>query len=659
MRRSIFFKIALLIIPIVLAFEVIELYNLYRTYYDTTLESCTKTTENAAEIASEYFEFFDPNEPHDTSRFSELFSHLCMEQEISYAYAVEVDVENDSERYLVIGYGETASDKVKEQRHPGDVVEGTLSDAQIRLGSGEVDQLTVHEVTELDDTLTSYVVVKQYSNIATGEYTSFEKPVIIGAELSYATFIKRFMDRFYATAVSALAFTLFQMIAIFLILYFRLRGPVRRISSNMKHFVSNREKGFEKLEVKDNDEFADMARSFNIMADEIDSYIGDIDRLTKEKHTQEAELDIARTIQNGLLKAGCFKKDSLVINACMHAARNVGGDFYDYQVLEDGRVYLCIADVSGKGIPAALFMVCAITLLRQYALLGYSPERMLKEYNNTLAGQNPNGLFITTFIAIYDPKAGTLTYSNAGHNHPYIVSDRLIELDGAAGIAAGIFDGQEYEQETVALKTGDTLFLYTDGVNEAENSSGEQFGTETLEEELKKYLSSDSVNIEEEVLKAVKAFSGDADQSDDITILTLRLAPTPTRREITVPAQAENLLKVNEIINDTQGISDDMRFQLLLMTEEIFVNICSYAYGEGTGDLTFAIDVSGDSVSLTFSDSGTPFDPTSGVIDIDDYDHENTIGGLGRYLAFEIADDYAYKYEDGRNILCITKNFEG
>ena len=152
----------------------------------------------------------------------------------------------------------------------------------------------------------------------------------------------------------------------------------------MENFVNDRGKDVEKLQVKGNDELAEMSRSFNLMTEEIDKYIEDIDALNKEKHTQAAELEIARNIQTGLLKPSDYENGSVCISAMMRAAKNVGGDLYDYQVLENGKVFIAAADVSGKGISAALFMSRAITLLHQYALLGYSPAKMLGEYNNTL-----------------------------------------------------------------------------------------------------------------------------------------------------------------------------------------------------------------------------------------------------------------------------------
>lgn len=655
MRKSVFFKLALLILPIVLAYEVAQLYLEYLSIYNATLDSVTKITQSTAQTAASEFMFFDPDNPDDAELFSTQFGDLCERLSVTYLYAEEIDLDAQSEKYLAIGFGDDASDIVKEKRHPGVTVEGFLNEAQLKVSSGEEESMVSHQKTMLDDTLICFRRIDTFLDASSGKIIKHEKPVLIGAEVSFSSLMKRLLRQFNGTAAYDLMFTFLLTVLIFAIFYFKVNGPIKKISKRMENFVNDRGKDVEKLQVKGNDELAEMSRSFNLMTEEIDKYIEDIDALNKEKHTQAAELEIARNIQTGLLKPSDYENGSVCISAMMRAAKNVGGDLYDYQVLENGKVFIAAADVSGKGISAALFMSRAITLLHQYALLGYSPAKMLGEYNNTLAESNPNGLFITTFVAVFDPKTGELTYSNAGHNRPYVISDSLITLDGAAGMAAGIFAGFEYEQETVALKQNDVVFLYTDGVNEAESTSGEQFGTEALENRLEEHIGLQSDNVSGDIFKTIEEFSDGAVQSDDITILTLKVKQLPSYREITVRNHPENLTELNDMINGELRISDEIKAQLLLIAEELFVNICSYAYGGKEGDITVAFETDAENVTLTFTDSGKPFDPTANVVDINDYDHENSIGGLGCFLAFELSDVYSYSYLDGKNILKITK----
>ncbi|MEE0957295.1 MAG: SpoIIE family protein phosphatase [Ruminococcus sp.] len=524
MRKSIFFKLALIIIPIVLVLELVEVYVVYHSVYTDSYETCTKATERAAEVASEMFRYYNPDSNKNDPTywdFSDDFSDICEMIGVTYIFAVEPDVETRSEKYLAIGFGENASEDAKKTRYPGVVVKGTLTDDEIEAVNGGDYGKVIREKNQFDETLIYYMPVKKLYDYDKGTLKEPDKKIIIGAEMSLSKVNEVFRERFIWTALDNLIHVFIIISAIFLILHFRINGPIKKISGRMKSFVSDREKGFVKLEVKGKDELAEMSRSFNTMAEEIDNYITDIDRLNKEKHTQEAELDIARSIQTGLLKPNLYENDKIRINACMHAAKNVGGDLYEYHVLDDGRVFIAVADVSGKGISAALFMSCAITLLRQLAAADLSPAKILSVYNNTLRAQNPKRLFITTFAAVFDPKTGSLTYSNAGHNRPYIVSDSLIKLEGAAGVAAGVFGGCEFKEETVIMKPGDVLFVYTDGVNEAEDPKRDMFGTEALEDELSRHIGTDKRSIADDMLRAVSEFSGEADQSDDITVLTM------------------------------------------------------------------------------------------------------------------------------------------
>ena len=288
----------------------------------------------------------------------------------------------------------------------------------------------------------------------------------------------------------------------------------------MKGFVSDRDAGFEKLPVKGKDELAEMSDSFNTMADELEQYIDDVAELNRQK----AELNIAQTIQLGLLEPDYFENDKVKINASMTTARVVGGDLYDYRILDNGSVFVAIGDVSGKGITAALFMARAITLLNNYAKLGYSPAKMLFEFNNNLAAHNPNMMFITAFVAVYDPKAGELIYSNAGHNYPYIISDKLTALNTENGIMAGSFEDVEFPEYTVKMKPGDCLFMYTDGVTEAANKSSELFGETQLEEVLHKNKDC-ADNLLNAVTAEINGFAQGSEQSDDMTMLTLQIKP--------------------------------------------------------------------------------------------------------------------------------------
>ena len=235
------------------------------------------------------------------------------------------------------------------------------------------------------------------------------------------------------------------------------------------------------------------------------------------------ELDVASDMQQSILPTTFPKGSDYQIFGNMEAARNVGGDFFDVIRLDDDHIGLSIADVSGKGVPAALFMMSSRTLMKGAAIGSTSPSEVLREVNDMLSQDNDAGMFVTILYAEYDPTSGKLTYANGGHNSPLLVhadgSSELLPLTG--GIALGLVPGLEYEQHTISLAPGDTVLLYTDGVTEAMNADEEEFGNDRLHGIFASAPPNNSEEANNAVFHAVHAFAGDAAQSDDITCLTL------------------------------------------------------------------------------------------------------------------------------------------
>ena len=235
------------------------------------------------------------------------------------------------------------------------------------------------------------------------------------------------------------------------------------------------------------------------------------------------ELEVASNMQQSILPTQFPKGPTFQVFGNMKPARSVGGDFYDIMRLDNGRIGLAIADVSDKGVPAALFMMSTRTLLKGAAIGTLNPGDVLREVNDLLNEDNEASMFVTVLYAVYDPSNGKLTYANGGHNSPLVVhadghADLLPLTDG---VALGLVPDMEYQEATVTLSPGDTVVLYTDGVSEAMNGDDEEFGNERL---LKIFGSSNPTNSEEAnqaIFNAVDAFVGDAPQSDDITCLTL------------------------------------------------------------------------------------------------------------------------------------------
>ena len=236
------------------------------------------------------------------------------------------------------------------------------------------------------------------------------------------------------------------------------------------------------------------------------------------------ELDVARKIQQSILPAEFPTGAGYRVAASMEPARNVGGDFFDILRLEDGRIGLAVADVSDKGVPAALFMMSSRTLLKGAAIGKSEPADVLGEVNKLLSAENEAAMFVTLLYAVYDPRDGRLSYAAGGHQPPL-----LVHADGASaplpltgGIALGLMPGLRYEQAEVMLAPGDTVVLYTDGVTEAMNGVGEEFGVERLRGVFASTPLEDPHDVNAAILAAVAAFAAGAPQSDDITCMVFR-----------------------------------------------------------------------------------------------------------------------------------------
>ena len=241
------------------------------------------------------------------------------------------------------------------------------------------------------------------------------------------------------------------------------------------------------------------------------------------------ELDVASGIQQSILPTVFPSRNDYQIYASMEPARNVGGDFFDVVRLEGNGVGLAIADVSDKGVPAALFMMSSRTWMKGAAISSPEPGTVLGEVNALLHEDNETQMFVTVLYAVYDPETGEFTYASGGHDAPLLVhpdgSSELLPLTG--GIALGIVSDLAYGQNSVVLDHGDTLVLYTDGVTEAMNGEGEQFGIERLRKVFSNRAPKDANEAAHKIFEAVNTFADGAAQSDDITCLTLRRSETP------------------------------------------------------------------------------------------------------------------------------------
>ncbi len=277
--------------------------------------------------------------------------------------------------------------------------------------------------------------------------------------------------------------------------------------------------------------FTDLEITINKTIEQISHF-----KQAQEEHDQlvaiKHDLDIAREIQTSILPQSfpAFPdRTDIDLHAAMYAAKSVGGDFYDFFMIGENKLGLVIADVSGKGIPAALFMAVSRTVLKANALSGLDANECLNRTNYNLSIENINSMFVTVFYGILDLETGEFSYANAGHNPPYIGREngRIERLPSHGEIVLAIMDGIKYKVYSEKLNAGDVLYLYTDGVTEAMNNRFELFGDERLEEVLNRTVDAPAKKIIDEVVDEVKNFADGAEQSDDITALAIRYLGNP------------------------------------------------------------------------------------------------------------------------------------
>lgn len=284
-----------------------------------------------------------------------------------------------------------------------------------------------------------------------------------------------------------------------------------------------------KININSKDEIGDLANSFNKMTKDLVIYMRNFKKTVKEKEKINSELKIAKKIQKSLLPDNFSKfkdKYNFDIFASMSPAKMVGGDFYDFFLVDEDHIAIVIGDVSDKGIAAALFMVVVKTLIKNQAMNGFSPNKIFNLVNNQLIDSNDAGMFVTVFMGILNIKTGDFVYSNAGHNKPLIYKsgDGLKWLDTDSGFVLAGISNMEYKLEKIKLNKGDMIYLYTDGVTEALDLNNNLFTNSGLTNALKKMSleSLDSKAIILELKKDLKDFSNGAEQSDDITMLLLK-----------------------------------------------------------------------------------------------------------------------------------------
>ena len=530
----------------------------------------------------------------------------------------------------------------------GRIVSETEEHAALSLASAGID-LANHKPLELirttihgEDVYFTYDIAERYVIVA----------VLPAAEALAARDAMTYINSFMEVIIFA---TLFALI------YFVIKNLVvrniRSINKNLKKIIGGDLSVV--VDVRSSSEFSSLSDDINSTVTTLKHYIDEAAaRFNKE-------LEFAKNIQFSALpsKFPAFPDvKEIDLYATMDTAKEVGGDFYDFYTLPGGRIAFLIADVSGKGIPAAMFMMRAKTLIKNLAEEGLPVNEIFNRANDQLCEGNDAGMFVTAWLGVLDTRTGFVAYANAGHNPPlvYRKGSGFEYLRGRAGLVLAGLPEMRYAAQEFTLAPGDRIFLYTDGVTEATSTAKELYG----EARLQKFLSENSALSAKEMLEAVKRdtdeFVGEAEQFDDMTMLMLDYyGAASSMAEKTFPARVDAIGTVLAFIEGELEKADcppKTMTQIDVAVEELFVNIANYAYGEESGDATIAIGVQDGVATIRLTDSGIPFDPLKKEDpDVTLSAEKREIGGLGIYMVKKTMDSVAYAYESGKNILTITK----
>lgn len=435
------------------------------------------------------------------------------------------------------------------------------------------------------------------------------------------------------------------------------------------------------------DEFGQLAQAFEQMAQTVDQREAWLDEQVQQRTAQlqeknqmlaqahlrvQKELDVARAFQLAILpKTFPDFDDKLSLDAAMQPAKEMGGDFYDVFSLDEKRVGLVMADVSGKGVPAAFFMAICRTEIQNVALKGGAPHQVLEEVNERLIKQNPLELFVTVFYARLDLETGVLEYANAGHNPPLLLHHQQTSwLNQSKGMVLGMMPGLSFTQAELTLQAEDRIVFYTDGITEAFNENNQPYDEAGLLAQVEQLKLASATQMTETILASVRDHVGAAQQSDDITLLNLVYkAYQPTFEQDWLlqqryPAQLSALAQATQTLEafcQQQGCDAQQTFQLTLALDELFTNSVSYGFQDNAdqGWVELALNRQGDELSIRLTDNGVPFDATAAL----DQDKilqqkqadiaQRAIGGLGLYFVDQTVDHWHYRYVESHNQLLL------
>ena len=423
-------------------------------------------------------------------------------------------------------------------------------------------------------------------------------------------------------------------------------------------------------ELHRNDEIGQLSNSFRDMQQSLVKQMEELKQVNEQKGRIEGELKIASDIQMAMLPK-IFPpypdRDDIDVYGKLTPAKEVGGDLFDFYI-RDEKLFFCIGDVSGKGVPAALVMAVTKAQFRTISAHQASPDKIISNINDAMALDNDSNMFVTLFIGVLDILSGRLHYCNAGHDAPLLIGNTgagLLPVD--SNLPVGVMPGWKYTKQETLVDPDTTIFLYTDGLTEAENIDHKLFDLSRIRDVAHKLQQEHNFSptiIINQMTEAVRTFVGEADQSDDLTMLAIQYTKHQEdityQRSLTLINDIKRVPRLNTFIDEVceaNGFDMATTMQINLAIEEAVVNVMNYAYPAGTkGDITIEAKANKTEMFIIISDMGTPFDPTAKAeVDITLSAEDRSIGGLGIHLIRQIMDNINYERVDGHNILTLMK----
>lgn len=476
-------------------------------------------------------------------------------------------------------------------------------------------------------------------------------------------------DRLRHTIMAIITIGLLLMLYFFIRIITRELKPLRRLAKEAETIASGQFDA-ELPDFQRVDEIGQLSHSFGNMQQSLVKYIEELKSTTTQKASIERDLKVASDIQMGMLPEkfpSRDDRDDVQLYASLTPAKQVGGDLFDFY-FRDEKLFFCIGDVSGKGIPASLFMALTRSAFRTVSAHESMPGRIVTTMNKTIADMNKQFMFVTLFVGVLDLPTGRLHYCNAGHDAPLLVGAGVGRLPCIPNVPVGFFPAWNYVPQEAQIFTGTTIFLFTDGLTEAMDADQNQFQMERVNDVASQALSNQQQEPRQLIARmteAVHKFVGDAEQSDDLTMMAIQYIrqqrDIKMRKSLVLPNDTQEVPRLNafveEVCRDT-GFDEDTVAKIKVAVEEAVVNVMKYAYPEGqSGDVTIEAASNDLRLKFTIIDSGKPFDPTvQTAVDTTLPAKEREIGGLGIHIIRQNMDSINYERMDNLNVLTLRKD---